>query len=121
MLGMEHSFSHLAAISKGKNSLHPSCNILKLIGISNTAWQSLNMQQVARPKECVCSRVGAKRGSWGTAGELLGGKGKTVTQVVMVTWVVMGDQVTQEVESSVEKLDKLNEMQSTCETQDLKQ
>lgn len=49
------------------------------------------------------------------------GEGKTVTQVVMVTGVVMGDQVTQEVESSVEKLDKLNEMQSTCETQDLKQ
>lgn len=73
MLGMEHSFSHLAAISECKNSLHPSCNILKLIGISNTAWQSLNMRQVARPKECVCSRVGAKRGSWGTAGELLGG------------------------------------------------
>lgn len=76
MLGMEHSFSHLAAISECKNSLHPSCNILKLIGISNTAWQSLNMRQVARPKECVCSRVGAKRGSWGTAGELLGGRGR---------------------------------------------
>lgn len=75
-LGMEHSLSHLAAISEGKNFLHPSCSILKLIGISNTAWQSLNMRQVARLKECVCSRVGAKRGSWASAVELLGGRGR---------------------------------------------
>lgn len=38
-----------------------------------------------------------------------------IIQVVMVIWVVMGDQVIQEVELFVEKFDKLNEMQSICE------
>lgn len=62
--GMEHSLSHLAAITESKKSLHPSCFILKLIRIFDTAWQSWILRQMARPQECVWSRVGAKRDIW---------------------------------------------------------
>lgn len=62
--GMEHSLSHLAAITESKKSLHPSCFILKLIRIFDTAWQSWILRQMARPQECVWSRVGAKREVW---------------------------------------------------------